>query len=147
METAVKRVGVKESIEHLTEKYPEYFSIRYQDVIVYQIDTIFVQPKDGTIVSTIIHDTIFFKDENIDIKVNKNTGKGTYKLPKDTIYKHDTIKVKVASKCPEVFMYRDKIRALELKHLKYKNKTTWTIVILSFLLSLSIVYFIFKILK
>jgi hypothetical protein len=147
LETAVKKVGVKESIEHLTEKYPEYFAIKYQDVIVFQTDTVFVQPKDGTIVSTIIHDTIFFKDENIDIKVNKNTGKGTYKLPKDTIYKRDTIRLTVASKCPEVFIQQNKIKELELKHLKYKNKTIWTIVILSFLLSLSIVYFIFKILK
>lgn len=147
LETAVKRVGVRESINYLTEKYPEYFSVKYQDVIVYKTDTVFIQPKDGTIVSTIIHDTIYFKDKNVDIKVNKNTGKGHYKLPADTVFKHDTIRVPVKVKCPETFIYTDKIKSLELKHLKYKNKTTWTIVILSFLLSLAIVYFIFKILK
>lgn len=147
LEKAVNKVGVKESIEHLTEKYPEYFSIRYKDVVVTNIDTIFVQEKDGTIVTNVIHDTIYFKDKNLEFKINKTTGKGNYKLPKDTIVEYDTVKVNVATKCPEVFIWTDKIKALELRHTKYKNNTTLTIVILTFLLLLSIIVFLFKFLK
>lgn len=146
LETAVKKVGVKESIQHLTEKYPEYFAIRYQDILVYQVDTVFVQPKDGTIVSTIIHDTIFFKDKNVDIKVNKNTGKGRYKLPKDTLFVYDTIKVPVVTKCPEVFIYTDKIKQLEEKFATKKHNTNVTIVVLSGIIIL-LIGFILYILK
>lgn len=146
METAVKRVGVRESIDHLTEKYPEYFSIKYQDVIVYEVDSIFVPGKDGVIVTNTVHDTIYFRDSNLDFKFNKNTGKGNYHIPKDTIFKHDTVRVAVASKCPEVFISQNKIKELELKHLKYKQKTTITILVLTFLVVLGIIYLLFKIL-
>ena len=135
LEKAVKKVGAKESLDYITKEYPELFNNRVEDIIIFNTDTVYVPEKDGTIVEPIIvHDTIFFKDSNIDIKINKNTGKGTYKLPSKSIIEHDTIRIPVTFKCPDVAIANEKYTKLEFKYLKYKNNTTITIIVLSFLL-------------
>lgn len=147
LDKVIKKYGVKETIEHITETYPEYFNKKVDDIVIFSTDTVYIPAKDGVVVSTVIHDTIFFKDKNVEIAVNKNTGKGHYKLPSNNVIKHDTIHVPVVTNCPDIAIQNDKIKSLELKHIKYKNKTSITIIIETFLLLLALIYFIIKLLK
>ena len=131
LDRVIKKYGAKETLVHITEEYPELFNNKVEDIVIFDTDTVYVPAKDGVIVSTIVHDTVFFKDKNVEIAVNKNTGKGHYKLPKDTVITHDTIRVPVVTKCPDVAIQNDKIRTLQEKLEDRKHNYNTAIIILS----------------
>lgn len=99
---AVNKYGQKEAVNFIVTNYPEYFKTITKKDTIFNVDTTFIAEKDGVIVDPIIiHDSIFIKVKDFSATINKNTGKGTYKIPADTIIKYDTIPVEIKVPCPD----------------------------------------------
>jgi predicted small secreted protein len=99
---AVNKYGQKEAANFIVRNYPEYFKTITKKDTIFHVDTTFIAEKDGVIVDpVIIHDSIFIKVKDFSAVINKNTGKGTYKIPADTIIKYDTIPIEIKVPCPD----------------------------------------------
>lgn len=99
---AVNKFGQKESANYVIANYPEYFKTIAKIDTIFSVDTIYVAEKDGVVTDPVImHDTIYIKTKDFSANINKTTGKGTYKIPADTIVKHDTIPFMVKVPCPD----------------------------------------------
>ena len=141
---AVKKYGAKQSVERLINTNPEYFNFNTFNDTIRITDTVFVAERDGTIVGDIIHDTIYFKDTNVDIKVNKNTGKGNYKILKDTVFINKEIPVEIKVPCPAQALLKQQNDKLTIDNAVNKsNKNKWKILFFA-LLSLNLIYIITK---
>jgi hypothetical protein len=85
-----------------------------------------------------MHDTIYIKTKDFSANINKTTGKGTYKIPADTIIKHDTIPFIVKVPCPDADVIALKSsKEAELEVSKAKQTTNFY-KLLSFILGLVI---------
>jgi uncharacterized protein YpmS len=141
---AAKRYGAKESVKRLIETNPEYFNFNTFNDTIRITDTMFVAERDGTIVGDVIHDTIYFKDTNVDIKINKETGKGNYKILKDTVFINKEIPVQIKVPCPAQSILKEQNDKLTIDNAVNKsNKNKWKILFFS-LLSLNLIYIIIK---
>ena len=135
---AVNKYGQKEAANFIVRNYPEYFKTITKKDTVFHIDTTYTLPKDGVIVDPIIiHDSIFIKVKEFSAVINKNTGKGTYKIPADTIIKEILVPVEVKVPCPDadiLALKSSKEYELWIKNAKQGKNTAY--IISSFLLIL-----------
>jgi hypothetical protein len=138
-EKAVNKFGQKEAANYVISNYPEYFKTITKADTVFSVDTIYIAEKDGVITDPIImHDTIYIKTKDFSANINKTTGKGTYKIPADTIIKHDTIPFIVKVPCPDADVLALKSsKEAELEVSKAKQTTNFY-KLLSFILGLVI---------
>jgi hypothetical protein len=139
-EKAVNKFGQKEAANYVISNYPEYFKTVTKTDTVFSVDTIYIAEKDGVITDPIImHDTIYIKTKDFSANINKTTGKGTYKIPADTIVRHDTIIKNISIPCPDFDILKLNLsKELELKTKNSKMISLIFIIISIVLLSLII---------
>lgn len=138
---AVNKFGQKESANYVIANYPEYFKTVAKTDTIFSVDTIYVAEKDGVVTDPIIlHDTIYIKTKDFSANINKTTGKGTYKIPADTIVKHDTIVKNIVIPCPDSDIL--KLKSTKESELEIKNSKRMSIIfiIISIVLLALIVY-------
>jgi heme/copper-type cytochrome/quinol oxidase subunit 2 len=143
-----KKYGIKESVARLELLHPEQFNPTFiYDTIdsisgTINCDSIMNILKDGTIVTLSENKNLKLQLESINhrLKIKSTIKPDTIKVPVN-------VPVEVRVPCPDVNILGNKIKEQDLKFIKYKNKTTLTIVIESFLLLLCVLIFIFKFLK
>lgn len=143
LQKAINKHGQKESISYIVGKYPEYFTNTAIIDTVFKVDTVYIPAKDGVITDpVIVHDTIYVKTKDFSAAINKNTGKGIYKIPKDTLFIHDTTVVKVNVPCPDLAKLdtnRMELLEKDLTTARHIIVASWIISLL--LISLIILYF------
>jgi hypothetical protein len=140
-EKAVNKFGQKEAANYVISNYPEYFKTVAKTDTIFSVDTIYIAEKDGVITDPIIlHDTIYIKTKDFSANINKTTGKGTYKIPADTIVEHDTIPFIVKVPCPDYDSL--KLKSAQESELEIKNSKRISIIfiIISIVLLASVVY-------
>lgn len=119
---AVNKFGQKEAANFIVSNYPEYFKTITKKDTLFHVDTVYITEKDGVIVDPVIlRDTIYIKTKDFSANISKTTGKGTYKIPRDTIYIKDTIPFEVKVPCPDadlLALKSNKELELEIKNTK-----------------------------
>lgn len=145
---AVNKYGQKEAANFIVSNYPEYFKTITKKDTIFHVDTTFVAEKDGVIVDPIIiHDTIFIKTKDFSANINKNTGKGIYKIPADTIIQLDTIYREVKVKCPDadiLALKSSKEYELWIKNVKQKRNTAYLISLFLLVILSGSIYYNYK---
>lgn len=145
---AVNKFGQKEAANFIVANYPEYFKTITKKDTVFHVDTTFIAEKDGVIVDPIIiHDSIFIKVKDFSATINKNTGKGTYKIPADTIIQLDTIYKEVKVNCPDadiLALKSSKEYELWVKNVKGKTRFYQLISFVLLVATLGLGYLYFK---
>lgn len=102
LQRRIENNGIKESIQFVREKYPEYFKSKdtiIHDTIVFS-DTIRI--KADTIKANLIdsNGVLLFSDSLISLKVYKATNKAEITIKEKDIAVKDTIPIQ--TKCPEL---------------------------------------------
>jgi len=145
---AVNKYGQKEAANYIVSNYPEYFKTITKKDTIFNVDTTFIAEKDGVIVDPIIiHDSIFIKVKDFSATINKNTGKGTYKIPADTIIKYDTIPVEVKVPCPDadiLALKSSKEYELWIKNVNQKRNTAYIISLFLLIILAGSIYYNYK---
>jgi len=145
---AVNKYGQKEAANYIIYTYPEYFKTITKKDTIFHVDTTFIAEKDGIIIDPIIiHDTIFIKNKDFSVNINKNTGKGTYKIPADTIIIHDTIPVEVKVNCPDadiLALKSSKEYELWLKNVNQKRNAAYLISLFLLVILSGSIYYNYK---
>ncbi len=145
---AVNKYGQKEAANYIVSNYPEYFKTITKKDTIFHVDTTFIAEKDGVIVDpVIIHDSIFIKVKDFSATINKNTGKGTYKIPADTIIKEIPVPIIVKVPCPDadiLALKSSKEYELWIKNVKGKTRLYQLISFVLLLITLGLSYLYFK---
>jgi predicted small secreted protein len=145
---AVNKMGQKEAANYMVINYPEYFKIITKKDTIFHVDTTFIAEKDGVIVDPIIiHDTIIIENKDFSAKISKTTGKGTYKIPADTIIQLDTIYKEVKVPCPDadiLALKSSKEYELWIKNVKGKTRIYQLLSFVLLLATLGLGYLYFK---
>ena len=145
---AVNKFGQKEAAAFIISNYPEYFKTITKKDTIFNIDTTFIAEKDGVIVDpVIIHDSIFIKVKDFSATINKNTGKGTYKIPADTIIKYDTIPVEIKVPCPDadiLVLKSSKEYELWIKNVNQKRNTAYIVSLFLLIILAGSIYYNYK---
>lgn len=145
---AVNKFGQKEAANFIVSNYPEYFKTITKKDTIFHVDTTFIAEKDGVIVDPIIiHDSIFIKVKDFSATINKNTGKGTYKIPADTIIKEIPVPIKVEVPCPDadiLALKSSKEYELQIKNLKGEVRLYQLISFVLLVTTLGLGYLYFK---
>lgn len=156
LETAVKKLGVKESIGYMAKTYPEYFNPTIQhDTVLTVVEVPIV--KDSIITNTLNCDSLMKQltdgttvilAENNKLKLELFKVKGGFKVKSNV--KPDTVKVpvnvpvEIRVPCPDTSILANENKDLKTKLEAHKYKTVTTVAILISIILLLIGLLLYK---
>lgn len=102
LQRRVEKHGIKESIDFVTNKYPEYF--KSKDTTIHDTTIIEKLVKVPVIDTTVIlvdsSNFYSYQSDSLSLIINKLTGRLKIQIKPRTIFIHDTVTVSI--QCPEI---------------------------------------------